>query len=180
MHARRLFPDHDPFRRVGRRADVRTARDLLGGHPRRADSVREPAGIGHLVNRVDVLSARPEGVWPETHEQVVHLFVQLLDRIGLGVRRVLRLWFAGNRIVVIEARRLGRRHDGEQAQRDGAQRREPNGRDGEASGECRCLHRRWPQKAEEVATTRTSPSLPLANSRRSGVDNGPWNRSPKP
>ena len=68
----------------------------------------------------------PDGLIARDDEQVVDLLVQLLDRIGLRFRRVLRLRFAGNRIVVIEARRLGRDDAGEQAERGGDQNEKPD------------------------------------------------------
>src|SRR6185436_2624773 len=62
VSARRLFPDHHPLRRIGWWADNRTARELFGRDRARADPVREPARIRHLVNGVDVLGPLARGL----------------------------------------------------------------------------------------------------------------------
>ena len=173
-----LFPDNDPLRRVRRRADVRAAGDLLGRDRRGADAVGEPARVGHLVDRVDVLRSQAARRVAGRDEQVVDQLVHLRLAVRRRFRGILRFGRASDRIVRVEPRTLRRGARGEQC--DGADRREEREA---ASPWLKHWHEHdhVPQKeADDAKMTEMRLSRLVANSTRSGVANGPWKRRPSP
>ena len=97
-----LRPDDGPAPRRGSVDRVGAARHLGNRDRLGVDAVREPARIRHLVDRVQVLRPdvrrRVAGPCEEVHQEVGgQIDIPLLD-----LRRVLRLWLAGDWIVVVE------------------------------------------------------------------------------
>ena len=68
---------------------------------------RGRAGPARPVDDDPALLRRPSGLLAGGDEQAKQLFVHLLNRVGLHLRRILRLRFARDRVVVVKARRPG-------------------------------------------------------------------------
>src|SRR5262245_62994096 len=114
MYTRGLFTHDDPARRVRWGALDGTTDDVVNRERPRADPVREPARVGHLVDGVDIAGPYSRGFVPWLYEQVVGHLVQVADIGALGLRGVLRLGIAADGVVAIEVRSGGRHGTGAQ------------------------------------------------------------------
>ncbi len=106
-HPRALPPDHRPASRGGTVRGVGSLLELLRRDRPGVDAVREPAGVRHLVYRVDVLRPDVRRRIPRPAEEVLEEIGRQADVPCLDLRGVLGLGLALERVVREELRLLG-------------------------------------------------------------------------